>query len=413
MNKRFIIPFPFSKTIVLAVIGLITTAYFITHQTLSQPEPEPIRPPAVRPFNNAVAGTGMIEPANEAVAVSPNFSGKVTKVFVKEGDFVQAGTPLFALDSAVLQAQLTTLTAQAVAARSRLAAAQARMAKLQHQPRSEDIPPLQAKVSALQASLQKELSTLERLEGVEDSRAVNQNELTRQRLTVQEMEANVTQARAELEKALAGAWKYDVDEAKQGVAEATATLAASQSQQKELQVQLAQSVVKAPKAGEVLQVNIRAGETVQLMKASGESSTAILLGDTKTLQVRVDIDEVLASEVKPNMPAVAFIKGASQYKFPLQFLRVEPHMIPKKNLTGATAERNDVRVLQLIYTFTPPKGFNVYTGQQLEVYLNKGTATPTLAEEANTMQTPEERAVSNLGEPQSDTNTQPSSKNEG
>ena len=384
MNKRFTVPFPFSKTIVLAVIGLIITAYFITHQTLSQPEPEPIRPPAVRPFNNAVAGTGMIEPANEAVSVSPNFSGKVTEVFVKEGDFVKAGTPLFALDSAVLQAQLATLTAQAGAVRSRLAAAQARMAKLQHQPRSEDIPPLQAKVSALQASLQKELSTLERLEGVEDSRAVNQNELTRQRLTVQEMEANVTQARAELEKALAGAWKYDVDEAKQGVVEATASLAANQAQQKEIQVQLAQSVVKAPQAGEVLQVNIRVGETVQLMKASGESSTAILLGDTKTLQVRVDIDEVLAPEVKPNMPAVAFIKGASQYKFPLQFLRLEPHMIPKKNLTGATAERNDVRVLQLIYTFTPPKNFSVYTGQQLEVYLNKGTATPPLAEGVTT-----------------------------
>ena len=248
MNKRFTVPFPFSKTIVLAVIGLIITAYFITHQTLSQPEPEPIRPPAVRPFNNAVAGTGMIEPANEAVSVSPNFSGKVTEVFVKEGDFVKAGTPLFALDSAVLQAQLATLTAQAGAVRSRLAAAQARMAKLQHQPRSEDIPPLQAKVSALQASLQKELSTLERLEGVEDSRAVNQNELTRQRLTVQEMEANVTQARAELEKALAGAWKYDVDEAKQGVVEATASLAANQAHQKEIQVQLAQSVVKAPQA---------------------------------------------------------------------------------------------------------------------------------------------------------------------
>jgi HlyD family secretion protein len=297
----------------------------------------------------------------------------------------------------VLNAQLATVQAQAGAAQSRLLAAQARMAKLEHQPRSEDIPPLQAKVAALQASLQKELSTLERLEGVEDSRAVNQNELTRQRLTVKEIEATVSQARAELEKTLAGAWRYDVDEAKQGVAEAKASLTAAQAQQHEIQVQLAQSTVKAPKAGEVLQVNIRAGETVQLMKASGEGSTAILLGDTKTLQVRVDIDEVLAPEVRPNMPAVAFIKGASQYHFPLHFLRVEPHMVPKVNLTGATAERNDVRVLQLIYTFNPPKAFSIYTGQQLEVYLNKGTTKP-LADNDDHLQTPEERAVSGLGE---------------
>ena len=412
MNPRFVIPFPFSKTIVVAAVGLIVTAYFITHQTLSQPEPEPIRPPAIRPFNDAIAGTGMVEPANEAVAVSPNFSGKVAKVFVKEGDFVQAGTPLFSLDTDVLNAQFATVQAQVGAAQSRLLAAQARVAKLQHQPRSEDIPPLQAKVAALQASLQKELSTLERLEGVEDSRAVNQNELTRQRLTVQEMEATVSQARAELEKTLAGAWRYDVDEAKQGVAEAKASLTAAQAQQHEIQVQLAQSTVKAPKAGEVLQVNIRVGETVQLMKTSGEGSTAILLGDTKTLQVRVDIDEVLAPEVKHNMPAVAFIKGASQYRLPLQFLRVEPHMIPKKNLTGATAERNDVRVLQLIYTFNPPKTFSIYTGQQLEVYLNKGATKP-LADDTQHLQTPEERAVSGLGETASQTEPSAVARKEG
>jgi multidrug efflux pump subunit AcrA (membrane-fusion protein) len=191
---------------------------------------------------------------------------------------------------------------------------------------------------------------------------------------VAEAQAKVAEARAELNKTLAGAWSYDVEEAKQQYAEAKASLLANKAQQQEIAVQIAQSVVKAPQAGEILQVNIRAGETVQLMKGSGEGSTPILLGDTKTLQVRVDIDEVLAPEVSPNMPAIAFVKGNSQYKIPLQFVRIEPHMVPKKNLTGATAERNDVRVLQLIYTLTPNSKFSIYTGQQLEVYLNKNLA---------------------------------------
>ena len=80
---RFSSPIPFSKTLIVALAGFVLTAYFLTHQTLSQPEPAPIRPPAVRPFNNAVAGTGIVEPTHEAVAVSPNFSGKVTRVFVR------------------------------------------------------------------------------------------------------------------------------------------------------------------------------------------------------------------------------------------------------------------------------------------------------------------------------------------
>jgi HlyD family secretion protein len=383
ITPRFSSPIPFSKTLIVAVCGFILTAYFISHQTLSQPEPDPIRPPAVRPFNNAVAGTGLVEPAHEAVAVSPNFSGKVTKVFVTEGQFVKTEDPLFALDTAVLNAQLATLKAQGLATQARLQAAQAKVAKLQHEPRSENIPPLQAKVAALQALLEKEQSTLERLEGVEDSRAVNQNDLTRQRLMVAEAQANVAGAKAELNKTLAGAWSYDVEEAKQQYAEAKASLIANKAEQQEIAVQIAQSIVKAPQAGEILQVNIRAGETVQLMKGSGEGSTPILLGDTKTLQVRVDIDEVLAPEVSPNMPAIAFAKGNSQYKIPLQFVRIEPHMVPKKNLTGATAERNDVRVLQLIYTLKPSTKFNIYTGQQLEVYLNKHLAGATTTTEAN------------------------------
>lgn len=374
VQPRFSSPIPFSKTLIVALVGFILTAYFLTHQTLSQPEPDPIRPPAVRPFNNAVAGTGIVEPTHEAVAVSPNVSGKVTHVFVTEGQFVKTGTPLFQLDTAVLEAQLETLKAQGVATHARLQASAAKVAKLQHEPRSENIPPLQARIAGLQAILEKEQSTLERLEGIEDSRAVNQNDLTRQRLMVAEAQAKVAEAKAELNKTLAGAWSYDVEEAKQQYAEAKASLLANKAQQQEIAVQIAQSIVKAPQAGEILQVNIRAGETVQLMKGSGEGSTPILLGDTKTLQVRVDIDEVLAPEVSPNMPAIAFLKGNSQYKIPLQFVRIEPHMVPKKNLTGATAERNDVRVLQLIYTLKPNSKFNIYTGQQLEVYLNKNLA---------------------------------------
>jgi HlyD family secretion protein len=57
----------------------------------------------------------------------------------------------------------------------------------------------------------------------------------------------------------------------------------------------------------------------------------------------VDIDEVNASLVQPNMTAVASLKGNSQKQFPLRFVRIEPLMVPKKNLSGDNAERVDVR----------------------------------------------------------------------
>jgi hypothetical protein len=49
----------------------------------------------------------------------------------------------------------------------------------------------------------------------------------------------------------------------------------------------------------------------------------------------------------------------------LQFVRVEPYVIPKRNLTGDSTERVDTRVLQVIYKL--PKEARLYPGQQMDL----------------------------------------------
>jgi len=296
---------------------------------------------------------------------------------VKEDQAVKKGQALFKLDTSILDAQRRRLLADASASKSRLGAAQARLHRLGAEPRDVMIPPLKAKVASLQANLNKEKDKLKRLESVADSRAISEQELTQQRLAVDVATAQVAEADATLKATLAGAWQPELDEAKALAQEASASVNSVLAQVKELDVQLAQAVVKAPKDGTVLQINIRVGETVQLMQMSGKSSEpAILMGNVNALQVRVDIDEVLAPQVQAGMHAKAFIKGNSKLSFPLNFERIEPFMVPKVSLTGGTAERNDVRVLQVIYRFTPPAGFSIYPGQQVDVYLDADTFKP-------------------------------------
>ena len=43
-------------------------------------------------------------------------------------------------------------------------------------------------------------------------------------------------------------------------------------------------------------------------------------------------------------------------------------MLPKKSLTGDSAERVDTRVLQVLYSFDP-KSLPVYVGQQMDVFI--------------------------------------------
>lgn len=124
-------------------------------------------------------------------------------------------------------------------------------------------------------------------------------------------------------------------------------------------------VVRAPKDGVILQLNIREGELVT------QNSPALMLGDIEHLQLRADIDEQNAGYFNKNSPAVAFPKNNTSILIPLTFTRIEPFVIPKVSLTGSSQERVDTRVLQVIYAFTSPSDYHMYVGQQVDVFIEK------------------------------------------
>ena len=91
--------------------------------------------------------------------------------------------------------------------------------------------------------------------------------------------------------------------------------------------------------------------------------------DVDTFQVRVDVDEQNAMSVRADQPATAFLKGDSKTPYPLAFVRIEPFVIPKVSLTGASTERVDTRVLQVIYRLQKPANTPLYVGQQVDVFI--------------------------------------------
>jgi HlyD family secretion protein len=109
----------------------------------------------------------------------------------------------------------------------------------------------------------------------------------------------------------------------------------------------------------------------------------MLLGDTKFLHLRVDIDENDAWRVRPGASALAFIRGNPDLNAPLQFERFEPYVIPKVSLTGQSTERTDTRVLQVIYSFDPA-ALPVYVGQQMDIVIQA----PPIAEASAPAQPP-------------------------
>lgn len=199
-----------------------------------------------------------------------------------------------------------------------------------------------------------------------------QAQLTTQRADLRVREAELARARRQhdLAQSLRASRLVSQDESDTqaddfAVAQARADSARSAMAQTEALVE--RLTVRAPIGGTILQVNTRAGEYVM----PGANSAPILLGSIEQVQVRAEVDEQIAPRVKPGCKAVGYLKGDTQNPIPLEFVRIEPYITPKRNLTGSSAERVDTRVLQVIYRFPNGHASRIYVGQQMDLFLEE------------------------------------------
>ncbi|MGD9850965.1 MAG: efflux RND transporter periplasmic adaptor subunit [Nitrospirales bacterium] len=298
----------------LALGGVLLTIATLWGANKKAVAPPPAEPPPISPYPVTVAASGIIEAVHENVRIAPPVSGLVTTVYVVVADRVKKGDLLFQLDDRELRAQLRTKTDALPSAAARIAEQDIHLKDLQDQ--------------------------LRRLQAVKDRRAVSEDDVQRK-------------------------W-HEVEAAKRGLIRARADFQLTRTQRDEVEALLQRLTVRAPRDGTILQVDIRAGEYAMV----NSPDPLILLGDTETLQVRADIDEVNAPQVVPDSPAVAYLKGYTDKSIPLTFDRIEPYIVPKRSLTGDNRERVDTRVLQVIYQFERPS-FPVYVGQQVDVYIER------------------------------------------
>ncbi|SPE41344.1 Secretion protein HlyD family protein [Candidatus Sulfopaludibacter sp. SbA3] len=338
---------------VFAALALTFAVLKIVH---SQPVHAKLTPPAAPPsavYTREVGAVGLVEAESENIAISLPVPGLVTRIDVKAGDHLRKGARLFSLDDRNLQAELALRT-------SSLSLAETRLEKLAMSPRPEDLPPAEAKVREEEQLYQDAAVQLNLIESVRDKRAIRDEDLQRRRLAVKAAEARVDEAKAELARLKAGTWKPDLDIARAEVEEA-------RRQAERVEADIARLVVTAPIDGEILQCKVHVGEYAQ---AGPLAQPLILMGATAHLNVRADIDEQDAWRVKAGATAAGSVRGNTGERLPLRFVRLEPYVIPKRNLTGDSTERVDTRVLQVIFALD--KGAHVYAGQQLDVYIDAG-----------------------------------------
>jgi multidrug resistance efflux pump len=347
------------KKMIIPVIAAASLTFAVTHVVRSQQPPavkNPLVEPPRSPFGRTVAGAGIVEPRSEAsntanITVGSELAGVVTTLRVKVGSKVKAGEPLFELDDRQLKSELAYREAN-------LAAAKAQLVRLEEMPRSEEVPPSEAKLREAEANVKLQADQLARAERMVGSHSIGEEEWYARKQGLAAAEAQLAQAKANLALLKAGAWQADKEVSHAAVAQAEAQVAMTRTD-------LDRRIVRAPVSATVLQVNLRPGEFV----GTPPNQPLVVLGDTDVLHVRVDIDENDIHRFHPGMPAVAKLRGDPSREYRLTFVRVEPYVVPKKSLTGDNTERVDTRVLQVIYAIDP-RDTTLYVGQQVDVFLS-------------------------------------------
>jgi multidrug resistance efflux pump len=334
----------------IAALALIFAAVSVARLQPTDSKVEPYLPPPSASFSNKVGAVGIVEASSENIAISVPVPGLVTAVYVNAGDRVRRGQPLFSLDDRDLRAELALREAN-------LELAKTKLGKLEASPRPEEIPPAEARVREAEAQLGDARVQWQLIDSVRDKRAIRVEDVERRKRAVEVAEAKVAQATSELALLRAGTWSQDI-----AIANAEVRQAASQVER--VRADLERLVVTSPIAGGILQCKVRAGEYAA---AAPLAQPLILLGSVDELTVRADVDERDAPRIKPDASVLASIRGNSRRQFSLRFVRFEPFVVPKKNLTNDASERVDTRVLQVLYALE--KGAPVFPGQQMDVLI--------------------------------------------
>jgi len=262
-----------------------------------------------------IAANGIVEAFEENVIITPPMAGRVTRVPVNIGQTVKKGDVLFEIDQREIDAQAVNAEAQIQQAKAAIQIAEAQRAAAG--------------------------SVFERLNKVEDKRAIIEQEWQTSKDQLLVTEAQLASARAELSGAEAAL--------------------------RSLEILRSRHIITAPRDGSVIQLNVREGEWA----STDPKTPAILFGRTDRLQCRVDVDEQNAVRIRREQKAVAHIKGDRDHPIELKLEYIEPYVVPKTSLTGSSTERVDTRVLQVIFSFTPPKDYPVYIGQQIDAFISE------------------------------------------
>lgn len=381
----------------LAIGGISVYAVMKFQATANEKQKTPV---AVQPVVKTVTALGRLEPKGEVIklsAPSSNEGNRVEQLLVKESDRVKAGQVVAIMDNRDrLQASLAEAQKQVQVAKSRLnqvksgakqgeiGARQASVNRLQVElegnikTQQATINRIEAELLGQQRSLQATVARVaaerrnaeadvQRYETLYKAGAISSQEVDSRRLsaetstqaliesqatqtrTVATLQQQINEAKANQDQTLASL-QQQINEAKANlnqtvevrptdIANAQAEVDSAQATVDKIRAELAQAYVVAPKAGRILEINTRAGETVG-------NEGIVALGQTDQMYAVVEVYQSDIKKVRPGQEVrVSSDSLGNELEGRVDWIGMQ---VKRQNLINADPSSNiDARVVEV------------------------------------------------------------------
>ena len=278
-------------------------------------------PVTARDLSVRVAASGRVEPV-QRVNLSPKVSGQLVALYVDQGDVVRQGQVIARMDDRALQAQQQQALAN-------LVQAQARLQELQRGNRPEEIAQGRAQVAAARSRYELARQRRQRNEELWAQGAIAQDTLDAAITEEATAAAALQEAQRRLDVLKAGPRA-------EAIAQARAQVAAAQAQLRSLQVQLADTVIRAPFSGVITQKYASVGAFVtpsSFTSATSSATSSSIVALASTLEVIARVAETDISRIRVGQRVEIQADAYPGETFRGQVHLVAPEAVVEQNVT--------------------------------------------------------------------------------
>lgn len=265
--------------------------------------------------------TGRIE-APRTSELGVDVAGTVERIAVEEGAEVAQGDALVELRPR--NAELAVDQAEA-----RVQTLRSELEEIRRGATDADIRAAQSEVDQFASTLEQAKRELERTEKLYEREAATEQELEQARTSVEQAEAQLANAEARLERLREKPLPEQVQAARSRLQQAEVDLERARDD-------IAETVVRAPFDGLVLEINADEGERVT------PNQTVARMADMSSAEIYAEVDEDYFGRLEPGQPVTLIFPSMPEETFPAKVERVGPEISTDRGVVGVHITPEDL-----------------------------------------------------------------------